>query len=199
MSASHSIQRKTIQFTASDSSTTRPSNRWTVRFACDAYRVSCVTMQIVAPVRCSSLSRSMTASPFFESRLPVGSSASRIDGSPDTARATAAPGGFWGGQRLSMADYVTGMGATDGATAPPEGASVGYPLVRAMRRAWMRPPRADGIALGHFHLATARCRPEAIMVLVVLRDYAASREFLTFVAKASIFSASMIGPRTQEC
>ena len=26
-----------------------------------------------------------------------------------------------------MGDYVTGLGATDGATAPPEGASVGYP------------------------------------------------------------------------
>ena len=39
--------------------------------------------------QCSSLSSSITASPFFESRLPVGSSASRIDGSPHTARATA--------------------------------------------------------------------------------------------------------------
>ena len=37
-------------------------------------------MQIVAPSRCSSRSRSITASPFFESRFPVGSSASRIDG-----------------------------------------------------------------------------------------------------------------------
>ena len=37
-------------------------------------------MQIVAPSACSSRSSSITASPFFESRLPVGSSASRIDG-----------------------------------------------------------------------------------------------------------------------
>ena len=36
-------------------------------------------MQMVAPARCSSRSRSITASPFFESRLPVGSSASRIE------------------------------------------------------------------------------------------------------------------------
>src|SRR5437870_2068041 len=36
------------------SSTTRPSNRWIERSACCAYRGSCVTMQIVAPPRCSS-------------------------------------------------------------------------------------------------------------------------------------------------
>ena len=36
-------------------------------------------MQIVAPSRCSSRSSSITASPFFESRFPVGSSASRIE------------------------------------------------------------------------------------------------------------------------
>ena len=39
--------------------------------------------------RCSSPSKSITDSPLFESRLPVGSSASSIAGSPATARATA--------------------------------------------------------------------------------------------------------------
>ena len=64
------------------SSTMRPSNRCTVRSACRAKRWSCVTMQIVAPSRCRSRSNSITASPFLESRLPVGSSASRIEGLP---------------------------------------------------------------------------------------------------------------------
>src|SRR3954451_12410259 len=45
-------------------------------------------MQIVAPPRCSSRSRSITASPLRESRLPVGSSASRISGSPAAAGGT---------------------------------------------------------------------------------------------------------------
>ncbi len=47
-----------------------------------------VTMQIVEPDPCNSSSSCMTASPFFESRLPVGSPASRIDGWPTRARAT---------------------------------------------------------------------------------------------------------------
>ena len=46
-------------------------------------------MQIVEPSPCSVCSSPITASPFFESRLPVGSSASRIVGCPATARATA--------------------------------------------------------------------------------------------------------------
>ena len=50
-----------------------------VRSAWREKRVSCVTMQIVAPARCRSRSSSITASPFFESRFPVGSSASRIE------------------------------------------------------------------------------------------------------------------------
>ena len=41
--------------------------------------------------------------------------------------------GSWGVRCLSLADYVRGTGPTDGATAPPEGASVGYP----------RPPTPD--------------------------------------------------------
>ena len=40
-------------------------------------------MQMVAPLRCSSRNRSITASPLAESRFPVGSSASRIEGDPD--------------------------------------------------------------------------------------------------------------------
>src|SRR5216684_3472327 len=60
------------------SATTRPSNRWTWRSACRAYRGSWVTMQIVAPLWCSSFRRSITASPLFESRLPVGQQDDRL-------------------------------------------------------------------------------------------------------------------------
>ena len=35
--------------------------------------------------------------------------------------------GSWGGRCLSLGDYVTRMGPTDGPTAPPERARVGYP------------------------------------------------------------------------
>src|ERR1035441_8442299 len=76
-------------FFNSVSETTFPSKRWTSRWAWRAKRGSCVTMQIVEPSRCRSASSCITASPFFESRLPVGSSASRIDGEPANARATA--------------------------------------------------------------------------------------------------------------
>src|SRR2546423_7821097 len=72
-----SISRR---FAPASSSTIKPSNRCTMRSACCAYRGSCVTMQMVAPPRCSSLSSSITASPFVESRFPVGSSASRMLG-----------------------------------------------------------------------------------------------------------------------
>ena len=49
--------------------------------------------------------------------------------------------GLLGGQRLSMGDYVTGTGSTDGVTAPPERASVGYSHLRAVtdRRDHTRP------------------------------------------------------------
>src|SRR5262249_45424832 len=69
--------------------TTRPSNKCTMRVAFLAYSGLCVTMQIVAPPWWSSSSRAITWSPFLESRFPVGSSASRMNGSPATARATA--------------------------------------------------------------------------------------------------------------
>src|SRR6516162_7494685 len=78
-----------VSLRSSSSETTLPSNRCTSRSACLAKRGSCVTMQIVEPSRCRSASRCMTASPFFESRFPVGSSASRIEGDPARARATA--------------------------------------------------------------------------------------------------------------
>src|SRR5205814_751003 len=78
-----------INFFSSSSATTLPSNKWTSRCACLAKRGSCVTMQIVAPSRCKFCRSSMTASPLRESRFPVGSSASRIEGFPPNARATA--------------------------------------------------------------------------------------------------------------
>lgn len=46
-------------------------------------------MQMVAPCLCSSSSNCITASPFLESRFPVGSSASKTGGYPASARATA--------------------------------------------------------------------------------------------------------------
>src|SRR6185295_11673918 len=78
-----------INFFSSSSATTLPSNRCTSRSACLAKRGSCVTMQMVAPSRCRFCNSSMTASPLRESRFPVGSSASRIEGFPPSARATA--------------------------------------------------------------------------------------------------------------
>src|SRR3984885_5792161 len=76
-------------FFNSSSATTLPSNRCTSRCACFANRGSCVTMQMVAPSRCRFCRSSIPASPLRESRFPVGSSASRIDGLPPKARATA--------------------------------------------------------------------------------------------------------------
>src|SRR5208283_4669010 len=67
-------------FVISLSSTTRPSNRCTERTAWRANRWSCVTITIVEPVLWRFSSNSMTASPFLESRLPVGSSARSTDG-----------------------------------------------------------------------------------------------------------------------
>jgi hypothetical protein len=42
--------------------------------------------------------------------------------------------GSWGGRCLSVAPYVTGIGSADGATAPLEGANVGYALSPASVR-----------------------------------------------------------------
>ena len=78
-----------ISLSSSSSATTFPSNKCTSRCACFAKRGSCVTIQIVAPSRCRFCNSSMTASPLRESRFPVGSSASRMDGCPASARATA--------------------------------------------------------------------------------------------------------------
>jgi hypothetical protein len=63
---------------------------------------SCVTMMMVCPCRCSSLNTCMISSLVVLSRLPVGSSARRIDGSLTSARdrdalalATREPFGRW--------------------------------------------------------------------------------------------------------
>ena len=69
--------------------TTRPSNRLTTRCAYSASDGECVTMTIVVPAAFSSARRSITAVPFWLSRLPVGSSASRSEGPATTARAIA--------------------------------------------------------------------------------------------------------------
>ena len=55
--------------------TIRPSKRQIVREAYDASCCEWVTMMIVVPSRLSSCRRFITSWPFFESRLPVGSSA----------------------------------------------------------------------------------------------------------------------------
>ncbi len=59
------------------------------RCACAAMSASCVTRMIVLPPSCRRAKSPMISSPVFESRLPVGSSASRIDGLLTSARAIA--------------------------------------------------------------------------------------------------------------
>ncbi len=59
------------------------------RCAWSAMSRSCVTRMIVWPFSCSFSKSFMISSPVAESRLPVGSSASRIDGSITSARAIA--------------------------------------------------------------------------------------------------------------
>ena len=59
---------------------TCPSRRWIVRCANAAISASCVTSTMVLPASCSRANSAMISLPVFESRLPVGSSASRIDG-----------------------------------------------------------------------------------------------------------------------
>src|ERR1019366_343350 len=85
------VTARAVQFLAAStfSSTIRPSNSRTWRSAKLAYRGSWVTIIIVDPAACNSRSRLITASPLAESRFPVGSSASRMSGSPLKARATA--------------------------------------------------------------------------------------------------------------
>src|SRR5205823_4366665 len=67
----------------------RPSRRWIWRSACAAMSDSCVTSTMVWPVSCSCSNSFMISSPVAESRLPVGSSASRMEGSFTSARAMA--------------------------------------------------------------------------------------------------------------
>ena len=57
-----------------------PSRRCTVRWANAAMSASCVTRIIVLPASCSRAKRLMISAPVFESRLPVGSSASSSEG-----------------------------------------------------------------------------------------------------------------------
>src|SRR2546429_194237 len=71
------------------SRSTSPSRKWIWRDACAAMSASWVTSTMVWPVSCSSSNSRMISSPVAESRLPVGSSASRIEGSFTSARAIA--------------------------------------------------------------------------------------------------------------
>ena len=66
----------------------RPGCGW-CGSACAAMSCSCVTRMIVWPFSCSRANSRMISSPVAESRLPVGSSASRIDGFITSARAIA--------------------------------------------------------------------------------------------------------------
>src|SRR2546425_5130884 len=66
-----------------------PSRSVTTRAARAAMSCSCVTMTIVWPWPCRSPNTPMISELVVESRLPVGSSASRIDGSFTSARAIA--------------------------------------------------------------------------------------------------------------
>ena len=66
-----------------------PSNRLMIRPANPASCCECVTMTIAVPSLFSSFSSSITSFPFFESRLPVGSSASISLGFATPARAIA--------------------------------------------------------------------------------------------------------------
>ena len=70
-------------------STTWPSRRKTTRSAQDARCASWVTTTPATPRCVAARSRRMTASPFTESRAPVGSSASSKRRSPTMARAIA--------------------------------------------------------------------------------------------------------------
>ncbi len=79
----------TVSRSAVSSVTTDPSNRLIVRRAYDASRWEWVTITIVVPSRLSEVSSSITSRPLDESRLPVGSSARSITGSPTMALAIA--------------------------------------------------------------------------------------------------------------
>ena len=70
-------------------STTCPSNKLIILFAIIASCCEWVTITMVVPSALSCESSSITASPLFESRLPVGSSARMSFGLPTTARAIA--------------------------------------------------------------------------------------------------------------
>src|SRR5205814_6404192 len=71
------------------SRSTRPSRKWIWREACAAMSASWVTSTMVWPVSCSSSNNRMISVAVAESRLPVGSFASRIEGLLTSARAVA--------------------------------------------------------------------------------------------------------------
>ncbi len=82
--------RPSASASSTASSTTTPSRMRTIRFACSATEGSCVTRMIVIPSSALSCWKSRRiSSPVFESRLPVGSSAIRIEQSLTRARAMA--------------------------------------------------------------------------------------------------------------
>jgi len=74
---------------------------------------------------------------------------------------TLAAVGSWGGWCLSLAPYVTGVGPTDAATAPPGGANVGYAL-HLLHAGFGQPPILCGWeeeVHSAFMLALCRLRP----------------------------------------
>src|SRR5262249_27823195 len=79
-----------VESSARSSLTTLPSRNCRMRSQCAAASSLCVTSRIVVfSSRCRSSSNLKISSPVFESRLPVGSSASRIGGWKIKARAIA--------------------------------------------------------------------------------------------------------------
>src|SRR5713226_4231148 len=76
-------------FTTASSEKILPSRMKMLRCACCAISCSCVTRMIVFPCRWRFAKSAIISSPVFESRFPVGSSASTIDGEFTSARAIA--------------------------------------------------------------------------------------------------------------
>ena len=95
------------------SRTIRPSSRWIWRWARSATRGSWVTTITVRPLWWRRPKRPMIAAPVAESRLPVGSSASRMAGSVTSARAIAtrccSPPESWFGRWPARSDKPDGL------------------------------------------------------------------------------------------
>jgi hypothetical protein len=99
-------------------------------------RASWVTIQIVAPSRCDSERNCITAAPFLAARLPVGSSASKMEGLPPSARATAT---------RCCRPPVNWLGRRD-------------PFCRRCKNDPARPPPAPGARRGEYSGTTAESR-----------------------------------------